>query len=49
MQMKLSSYGLDTSQPFDQGSSKLLKDRYFWRPWFRPILGAYYRMKDLVT
>ncbi|TKB90830.1 MAG: FAD-dependent oxidoreductase, partial [Mesorhizobium sp.] len=21
---------------------------YFGRPWFLPILGAYYRMKDLV-
>jgi hypothetical protein len=22
---------------------------YFGRPWFLPILGAYYRAKDLVT
>ena len=73
--MKLTSYWLDTSQPFDRGSSKLLEGRhdvtvvgrapqslnpwkdfdwpaipgYFGRPWFLPILGAYYRMKDLVT
>ncbi|WP_199201092.1 hypothetical protein [Mesorhizobium sp. 131-2-1] len=47
--MKLTSYGLEASQRLDQGPSKLLEGRYFGRPWFRPILGAYYRMKDLVT
>jgi hypothetical protein len=87
--MKLTSYWLDTSQPFDRGSSKPLEGRYDvavvgggrtgssaalrprqeGRPGRRsrgrdglagdprvlrgslvlPILGAYYRMKDLVT
>ena len=77
--MKLTSYCLDTSQPFDRGSSKPLEGHYdvtvvgrapqshsvedhplkefrlagdpriFGRPRFLPILGAYYRMKDLVT
>ena len=54
--MKLTSYWLDTSQPFDDGSSKPLEGSYdvavvgggltgSSAPYWS---GAYYRMKDLV-
>ena len=47
--MKLMSYWLDTAPAFSGDFEWPAIPGHFGRPWFLPLVGAYYRLQDRLT